>query len=47
MKEIDSANFVKLDVLGLDCVGLIYKTCDAAGIPFLTPDNLDFEDKGI
>ena len=47
MKEIDSLNFVKLDVLGLDCVGLIYKTCDAVGIPFLTPDNLDFEDKGV
>ena len=26
---------------------LIYKTCDAVGIPFLTPDNLDFEDKGV
>lgn len=45
MKEIDSLNFVKLDVLGLDCVGLIYKTCEAAGIPFLTPDNLDFNDE--
>ncbi len=47
MKEIDSLNFVKLDVLGLDCVGLIYKTCEAAGIPFLTPDNLDFNDEEV
>lgn len=39
MKEIDSLNFVKLDILGLDNIGLIYKTCDLAGIPFLTPDN--------
>ena len=44
MKEIDSLNYVKLDVLGLDCVGLIYKTCKAAGIDFLTPDNMDFDD---
>lgn len=47
MKEIDSLNFVKLDVLGLDCVGLIYKTCEAAEIPFLTPDNLDFNDEEV
>ena len=47
MKEIDSLNYVKLDVLGLDCVGLIDKTCKAANIPFLTPDNLDFEDKEV
>lgn len=47
MKEIDSLNYVKLDVLGLDCVGLIDKTCKAANIPFLTPDNLDFNDKAV
>lgn len=47
MKEIDSLNYVKLDILGLDCVGLIDKTCKAANIPFLTPDNLDFEDKEV
>lgn len=44
MKEIDSLNYVKLDVLGLDCVGLIYKTCKSVGIDFLTPDNMDFDD---
>ena len=44
MKEIDSLNFVKLDVLGLDNIGLIYKTCDLAGIPFLTPDNTPPDD---
>ena len=36
MKEIDSLNFVKLDVLGLDCVGLIYKTCEAVNSIFNT-----------
>jgi len=39
MKEIDSLNFVKLDILGLDSMGMISKTCEAAGIDFLTPDN--------
>lgn len=47
MKEIDSLNFVKLDILGLDNVGLIYKTCDLAGIPYLTPDNTPADDINV
>lgn len=47
MKEIDSLNFVKLDILGLDNIGLIYKTCDLAGIPFLTPDNTPPDDMDV
>jgi DNA polymerase-3 subunit alpha len=44
MKEIDGLQFVKLDVLGLDCVGLINETCDLAGISRITPDNISFDD---
>lgn len=44
MKELDGLQFVKLDVLGLDCVGLINETCDLAGIPRITPDNISFDD---
>lgn len=47
MKEIDALNFVKLDILGLDNVGLIYKTCDLAGIPYLTPDNTPPDDMDV
>lgn len=47
MKEIDGLNFVKLDVLGLDCVGLINDTCDLAGIPRITPDNISFDDDNV
>lgn len=47
MKEIDSLNFVKLDILGLDNIGLIYKTCDMAGIPFATPDNIPPDDMDV
>lgn len=47
MKEIDSLNFVKLDILGLDNIGLIYKTCEAAGIPFATPDNIPPDDQDV
>lgn len=47
MKEIDSLNFVKLDILGLDNVGLIYKTCDLAGIPYATPDNIPPDDEKV
>lgn len=47
MKEVDMLNYVKLDVLGLDCVGLINQTCEFAGIPRLTPDNMDFDDMEV
>jgi DNA polymerase-3 subunit alpha len=47
MKEIDSLNFVKLDILGLDNIGLIYKTCDEANIPFATPDNIPADDMNV
>ena len=47
MKEIDGLSFVKLDVLGLDCVGLINETCDLAGIERLTPDNISFDDMKV
>lgn len=47
MKEIDSLNFVKLDILGLDNIGLIYKTCDALNIPFATPDNIPADDVNV
>ena len=47
MHEIDSLNYVKMDLLGLNAVGLINKTCDLAGIPNLTPDMVDFSDENI
>ena len=47
MKEVDMLNYVKLDVLGLDCVGLINQTCEFAGIPRLTPDNMNFDDMEV
>ncbi len=47
MKEIDSLNYVKLDVLGLDNVGIINKACKLANIDRLTPDNMDFNDENV
>lgn len=47
MKEIDGLNFVKLDILGLDNVGIINKTCALAGIDRLTPDNVDPNDWNV
>lgn len=47
MKEIDSLNYVKLDILGLDCVGLINQTCDLLGVDRLLPENIDFNDKKV
>lgn len=47
MKEIDALNYVKLDILGLDCVGLIENTCRDINIPYITPDTIDFNDKEV
>ena len=47
MHEIDSLNYVKMDLLGLNAVGLINKTCELAGIPNLTPEMVDFSDENI
>lgn len=40
MKEIDSLNFVKLDILALDNIGLINETCKLANIERLTPQTV-------
>ena len=47
MHEIDSLNYVKMDLLGLNAVGLIYKACDLAGIEYKIPENTDFNDKNV
>ena len=47
MHEIDSLNYVKMDLLGLNAVGLINKACELAGIPNLTPDMVDFSDENV
>lgn len=47
MKELDSLNFVKLDLLGLDSIELINETCKLAGIERLTPDNIDENDEKV
>ena len=47
MKELDSLNFTKLDILGLDNVGVINKTCEMVGIDRLNPDNVDLEDINV
>lgn len=44
MKEVDSLNYVKLDLLKLDTIELINETCKLAGIERLTPDNVDIAD---
>lgn len=47
MHEVDSLNFVKLDLLGLNAVGLIDKACKLIGIDYLTPDKMDFSDENV
>lgn len=45
MKQVDSLNFVKLDILGLDNQEIINETCKMAGIDRLTPDNVPIEEE--
>lgn len=47
MKELDGLNYVKLDILGLDNIALINKTCEMVGIEHLTPDNVDLNDMKV
>lgn len=47
MKEIDSLNFVKLDLLGLDNVEIIDETCKLANISSPTPDDIDTNDEKV
>lgn len=47
MKELDDLMYVKLDILGLDNIGVINDCCDMLGIERLTPDNTDMEDMDV
>lgn len=47
MKEIDSLNYVKLDLLCLDTIQLINDTCKLLNIPRYTPDNINLTDKAV
>lgn len=47
MKELDEQMFVKLDILGLDNLGVINETCKMVGIERLTPDNIDDTDEKV
>lgn len=47
MKELDSLNFTKFDVLGLDNVGIINRTCKLAGIDRISARNVDIEDDNV
>lgn len=47
MKELDSLNWVKWDVLGLDNVGIINNTCKLANIPRVNPDNIPEDDINV
>lgn len=47
MHGLDDQMYVKLDILGLDNIGVINECCKLAGIDRLTPDNVDLEDAAV
>lgn len=47
MKELDSLNFVKEDVLGLTNISCINKSCKLANIPKLTAKTIDVNDDKV
>lgn len=47
MKELDALMYVKLDILGLDNIGVINDTCKMLGIERLTPDNTNLDDENV
>lgn len=47
MKELDDLMWVKLDLLGLDNIGVINETCRLIGIDRLNPDNVNLSDENV
>lgn len=47
MKELDDLMYVKLDVLGLDAIGVINSACKILGVDRLGPDNIDLNDDNV
>lgn len=47
MHSLDTLFYVKLDILGLDNIGVINECCKLVGIDRLTPDNVDLEDESV
>lgn len=48
MTEVEKLFYVKMDILGVDNVGFINKTCEFIGIPRVTPQSdIDFKDIAV
>lgn len=47
MHGLDDQMYVKLDILGLDNIGVINECCKLVGIERLTPDNVNLEDEAV
>ena len=47
MHGLDDQMYVKLDILGLDNIGVINGCCKLVGIDRLTPDNVNLEDEAV
>lgn len=47
MHELDSMNYIKLDLLALDTIQLIADTCKLAKIPMLLPSNMNVDDNKV
>ena len=47
MHGLDDQMYVKLDILGLDNIGVINECCKLVGINRLTPDNVNLEDEAV
>lgn len=47
MHDLDDQMYVKLDILGLDNIGIINETCRLIGEDPMTPDNVDLDDENV
>ena len=47
MHGLDDQMYVKLDILGLDNIGVINECCKLVGIDRLTPDSVDLNDEAV
>lgn len=47
MKPLDELMYTKMDVLGLDSIGIINETCRMVGIERISPDNVNLYDEDV
>lgn len=47
MNDVHDAHLIKYDILGINTIGIIADTCKMVGIPYMRPQDTNFEDEAV